>query len=668
MFLLLFCLQIYQIIYAILSLSVLIDCVRSEKNSTVDLISAESKDGKLEIIKQIKKVNDDGSYTIGYEADDGSFKIESRDVLGNIKGTYGYIDDTGDIKRVSYSSTNKSEIVTKTDAPSVVQRIPRINRTISSTTRRPIIIYPNLTTPTSISSTTRRRNSVTTPSTTTTPKPYEISSTRAPSLYLSTTSPVRILTSTKPIIRSTTAPQSGTNKEGQLDRPDVYTRTKTTLLETDIKPVTEGVELKSNLLRRQLSTEKPFDSRQHLLNLQQGMGQDSVDVYSASVTTGTPRPLFTTTSRPKIISTPAPIIIRRYEDYRPPIRTLIAEQAEATTEPEIKYSTPSPVPIVQIPATKESSDVIPINHPFHRGTVFIPLQHYAQNKAPPEPNVAYHPHYFVPKTEHQQVPQQPQAIPVLIRRPPPSFLRPIPVQVDENGFIRELHPQIAVTPVPQHQKYIENPIPNPNPTYNNPTPDHEEIDHIRPPVSTKEFQKLLEHLIMRQSRLEQLSMLTRTATVRNYQSLPYGARRPPIHFTPAYDQKRSPYQQAQSQTNHPIVLNPQDGREIYDGHYYTSTPQSAYTPTRRVARLLKNKNTEDVNNVNDDEYLPVDVREMLLLKMLQLAMNPALPLDPDSILETSSSNKKESVRNVEILGEVDDESLTTTIRSKREKP
>ncbi|CAB0000819.1 unnamed protein product, partial [Nesidiocoris tenuis] len=45
----------------------------------------------IQIIKQINRVNEDGTYTYGYEAADGSFKIETRDVLGNVKGMFGYV-------------------------------------------------------------------------------------------------------------------------------------------------------------------------------------------------------------------------------------------------------------------------------------------------------------------------------------------------------------------------------------------------------------------------------------------------------------------------------------------------------------------------------------------------------------------------------------------------
>lgn len=69
--------------------------------------TSEEKSG-VPIIRQINKVNDDGTYTYGYEAADGSFKIETRDVLGNVKGMFGFIDESGDLKRVSYTANNET--------------------------------------------------------------------------------------------------------------------------------------------------------------------------------------------------------------------------------------------------------------------------------------------------------------------------------------------------------------------------------------------------------------------------------------------------------------------------------------------------------------------------------------------------------------------------------
>ena len=56
------------------------------------------------ILKQINEVNDDGSYTYGYEAADGTFKVETRDIDGNVKGKYGYLDDNGVLKTVEYNA------------------------------------------------------------------------------------------------------------------------------------------------------------------------------------------------------------------------------------------------------------------------------------------------------------------------------------------------------------------------------------------------------------------------------------------------------------------------------------------------------------------------------------------------------------------------------------
>jgi len=54
------------------------------------------------ILKQINQLNDDGSYTYGFEADDGSFRVENRDIHGNVKGKYGFVDEFGQVKLVEY--------------------------------------------------------------------------------------------------------------------------------------------------------------------------------------------------------------------------------------------------------------------------------------------------------------------------------------------------------------------------------------------------------------------------------------------------------------------------------------------------------------------------------------------------------------------------------------
>uniref|UniRef100_A0A146LL96 Cuticle protein 6 n=2 Tax=Lygus hesperus TaxID=30085 RepID=A0A146LL96_LYGHE len=57
------------------------------------------------ILKQINRHNEDGSYSYGYEAADGSFKIETKYPSGEVYGKYGYVDDVGKVREVEYGAT-----------------------------------------------------------------------------------------------------------------------------------------------------------------------------------------------------------------------------------------------------------------------------------------------------------------------------------------------------------------------------------------------------------------------------------------------------------------------------------------------------------------------------------------------------------------------------------
>lgn len=56
------------------------------------------------ILKQLNRHNEDGSYSYGYEAADGSFKIETKAANGEVKGKYGYIDDSGNLREIEYGA------------------------------------------------------------------------------------------------------------------------------------------------------------------------------------------------------------------------------------------------------------------------------------------------------------------------------------------------------------------------------------------------------------------------------------------------------------------------------------------------------------------------------------------------------------------------------------
>merc|ERR1712018_990483 len=56
------------------------------------------------ILRHVDTQNIDGSYTYGYEAADGSYKLETRHQDGRVKGKYGYIDPEGNLREASYGA------------------------------------------------------------------------------------------------------------------------------------------------------------------------------------------------------------------------------------------------------------------------------------------------------------------------------------------------------------------------------------------------------------------------------------------------------------------------------------------------------------------------------------------------------------------------------------
>lgn len=65
---------------------------------------ANPKPTPVAILKQINRHNEDGSYTYGFEGADGSFKIETKLPTGDVRGKYGFVDDTGKVRVVEYGA------------------------------------------------------------------------------------------------------------------------------------------------------------------------------------------------------------------------------------------------------------------------------------------------------------------------------------------------------------------------------------------------------------------------------------------------------------------------------------------------------------------------------------------------------------------------------------
>merc|ERR1712126_760295 len=87
--------------------SVLLGCVAGQNSRTFPGFSLDediSTTTPVPILKFIDQHNNDGSYTYGFQSADGTYKIETRLVTGEVKGKYGYIDANGNLKETSYGA------------------------------------------------------------------------------------------------------------------------------------------------------------------------------------------------------------------------------------------------------------------------------------------------------------------------------------------------------------------------------------------------------------------------------------------------------------------------------------------------------------------------------------------------------------------------------------
>merc|ERR1712071_57890 len=95
------------IIVAMQTLAVILMAIAMSAAAPQSLIPIKVKEVEevkeiVPILKQINQINDDGSYTFGYEAGDGSFRLETKDVDGQIRGKYGYVDQEGKVQVLEY--------------------------------------------------------------------------------------------------------------------------------------------------------------------------------------------------------------------------------------------------------------------------------------------------------------------------------------------------------------------------------------------------------------------------------------------------------------------------------------------------------------------------------------------------------------------------------------
>jgi len=96
------------------------------------------------ILKQINKVNEDGSYTYGYENADGSYKIETKDANGQVQGKYGYYDDENTLREVEYGASRAGFFPQGTGikAPEVAAHVDNPNAPDDGSYDPEIFTYP----------------------------------------------------------------------------------------------------------------------------------------------------------------------------------------------------------------------------------------------------------------------------------------------------------------------------------------------------------------------------------------------------------------------------------------------------------------------------------------------------------------------------------------------
>ncbi|XP_055617177.1 uncharacterized protein LOC129762700 [Toxorhynchites rutilus septentrionalis] len=520
-----------------------------------DLTEAETKDPKkLEIIKQIRKYNTDGSYTVGYEADDGTFKIESRDVLGNIKGTYGYIDEHGEIQRVSYNANNSTVMKETMPAPvteDVVHIPARFNRSYigAPTTRRPASYHSSTATPqrTSVIQTIPRKRPHTTsttekPTSKTTDTSTSFEPTTASSHSTSVQTPKPLL-----IIRPTPLPLTQKTLE-QLVRPEKLESEHISKIYPKASPLRqkepEKKPVRGNFLRRQLhqDSEEQYEAQQQII-YGQTAGEEIANLFSPPEL----RSVHTTTPTPRI---PAAVLAARQRAahiqsllsserpttttdrvYAKPQRKQESAAYEPATEPssETSYVTEMPVSVVQIPAnsnrevTEAAEDERRVYR--QRPIEFRPRDGYRYGPAQDRPERFRIPLGVPPPVRAYPVPDQQQYIRESTQNPvnrgpqiaPENY--PADEEINNVAYRQQRRPQgsppsayiqtqqESPTNIPNAHSYPQQSYPVPyayNP-YRNPyqTPINPYNDFPERPLTTRDFERILQLLIFRQQQIQQ---------------------------------------------------------------------------------------------------------------------------------------------------------------------
>lgn len=566
-----------------------------ELMKTGDLEQAETKDASAtEIIKQIRKVNADGTYTIGFEADDGTFKIETRDLQGNVKqGTYGYVDENGDVKRVSYSTENSTlfkspgdeETKEENDKETIsLSPSTRYNRTFGSTTRRPSsLAYLTSTSgstvkPSVVQNIPKRKGF--SPSERTTLRPQNVVNIDRTKQTFEGTTTVVYATSVptpKPYSsRSTTSPSYSAKATERSDKVEIDQVERKVYISsardvTTMKPILskdrndEKTDLskRGNALRRQLKQDdEGIEAQQQTLY---GSGDEGSSLYGSAY--ANVRPLFTTTSQPRI---PLQVLAARQRATQ--LQSVLANSASTSTTTEkafVKlpkrqnaaklkvdevtenlnenYLSQPPL-IEQIPGSESEND--------ERRAFQRPL--------PPQVEGLYRPRNYLRQLQQQELQQQQQQQdPRLAYRIPPNAPGPDPTDLRQpttpaaQRFVQQYQqPQGPQQFQGQQPQGFQN---QPAESFASPFfPQNSGYDLDRP-LTVRDFERLLQLLVFRQQQPQ-----------RPYQVNPYYPPSNPASYAPFIPGYNQPF----SQIPRPPFYNP-----VTSGLYDPGYENPYYSPS-----------------------------------------------------------------------------------------
>lgn len=596
---------------------------------------------------------------------------------------------------------------------SVVQSIPRINRT--TTTKKPSVIYPSSTeasTKSSVVQSIPRNRKTTTTSTTTTTTTTEQPKTIF-GHYLKGTGKSRprfvINGQQRPLVIEEEITE---DEDSQINRPSTEDKTSTYRkiifakrpVEQNLRPISDdfvekeddGKVTSGNNLRRQLQEETTKPNP-----IVEGSSDDHSDVYGGSLSTT--RPLFTTSTPPRVLQRVSPNRIdrpkvyvnrenlapSRFENVNVKYDNTRVYEAE-TKAPQEERTQPQPV-LIRGPAR------VPENREYLRQStepIFVRQQ--------PEQFLRELPGGRILVPSQQNIEEDPAYRPLSINR---ILLRPLPSQqplystttdanihyLTENPLPeQEEEPRVAMAPGYMRPRPFPRPVifqepePRPRPVLRpvapaithpmdereyQTTPEYsyrgstialppEPPNPINTPLSRRDFQLLLRRLLVSQYGVQALSYPKSYLEDALYDQQPYPSYQPGYQSTAprpdiGYDQQIPLQYGDRVPVRRPVytrALNP-----VYQPQQYEDYSDGRYT--KRVYR--QKFYTQEVAD-DGEEILPAPIREALLLRMLQLAINaerPPMVSSPVMTTTTPASRYRKTgpVRSVQIITDEDEE-------------